>query len=66
MKASQVASRGSNVLQIPVTWELFKLDEKIRAISVGSPAVTYADICKRDVTGACVRDGCVLIFACLA
>ncbi|KAG1663695.1 hypothetical protein FOA52_013263 [Chlamydomonas sp. UWO 241] len=52
---------SENALVIPVTWEMFQLDTKIRKISVEGNSkgknVTYADICEQTASGSCVTSG---------
>ncbi|KAG1663694.1 hypothetical protein FOA52_013262 [Chlamydomonas sp. UWO 241] len=51
---------SENALVLPVTWEMFQLDTKIRAISVegaNGSNITYADICEQTSSGSCVTSG---------
>ncbi len=57
LNPSQYAAYGGDsALQIPVTWEMFQLHNKIMNITVTGDSgrrVSYADLCLRKLDGTC-------------
>jgi hypothetical protein len=57
LKPSRYAEFGfDNAVQMPVTWEMFQLHDKVMALRVdddNGKAVTYSDLCLRSLDGSC-------------